>query len=174
MLNVKTLPLISLDDIGDEVDKLLKDGKIQFKGLGEAPKFVQWCSNRYIEPYIAYKDTIYVPNGHIEAAQSKDPNQRIIATSKLLPWVYAIKNGSVSSYYTLIRSISDASIRSYYFLYEFCLLKAHNIPKDTSDLVAVGFISTRKGLFGFKHNPDKLLKTLKTLLNTKINRPTNQ
>ena len=62
----------------------------------------------------------------------------------------------------------SSSIRSYYFLYEFSLLKAQEIPTETSDLVAVGFISTRRNFFGFKKNPEKLLKILKSLLNTKI------
>ena len=168
MLSIKELPVIELDHMGEEVDVLLKDGKIKFKGLGEAPRFLQWFSNNFAEPYIAYKDTIYVPAGHVEAAQSKDPNQRIIATSKLLPWVYAIKNGSVQSYYSFLCSMLSSSIRSYYFLYEFSLLKAQEIPTETSDLVAVGFISTRRNFFGFKKNPEKLLKILKGLLNTKI------
>ena len=41
MLNIKELPVIQLDNMGEEVDILLKDGKIKFKGLGEAPKFLQ-------------------------------------------------------------------------------------------------------------------------------------
>lgn len=171
MLNIKDLPVIELGSIGEDVDVLLKDGKIKFRALEEAPKLLQLFSSLYCEPYIAYKDTIYVPLGHVEAAQSKEPNQRIIATSKLLPWVYAIKNGSVSSYFTFIRSMVNASIRSYYFLFEFSLLKAHEIPRETADLVAVGFISTRRNLFGFKRNPDKLLKILKTLLQTKVAKP---
>jgi hypothetical protein len=168
MLSIKELPVIELDNLGDEVDTLLRDGKIKFKALEEAPKLLQLFSSIYCEPYIGFKDTIYVPIGHIEAAQSKEPNQRIIATSKLLPWVYAIKNGSVSSYLNFLRSMINASIRSYYFLFEFSLLKAHEIPTETADLVAVGFISTRRNMLGFKRNPDKLLKILKSLLQSKI------
>jgi hypothetical protein len=171
MLNIKELPVIQLDVIGEEVSALLIDSKIQFKGLGEAPKLLQWFSNVYAEPYIAFKGAIYVPAGHVEAAQSKDPIQRIIATSKLLPWVYAIKNGGVSSYYTFFNTMLKSSLRCYYFLYEFSLLKAHEIPGDTSDLVVVGFISTRRNFLGFRKNPETLLKTLKSLLRTKISTP---
>ncbi len=169
MLKVKDLPLIRLDEIGEDVIKLLKENKVQFKGLGEAPKLLQKFSNIYAEPYIAYKDTIYVPNGHIDAAQSKDHNQRIIATSKILPWVYAIKNGSVSSWHSFLFTMFTA-VRYYYFLYEFSLLKAHNLPADTADLIAIGFISTRKNILGLKKNEDKILTTVKGLLQTKIDR----
>lgn len=169
MLKIKDLPKIELNGIGSEVDQLLKDSQIQFRSLHEAPGPLRWFSKIYNEPYLAYKNIIYVPEGHVEAAQSKEFNQRIIATSKLLPWIFAIKNGSVSSWYTFLSTMCS-QIRNYYFLYEFALIKSHELPQDTSDLIAVGFISTRKNLFGIKRNPEKVLYNLKALLQSKVER----
>lgn len=168
MLKINDLPNIALDNIGEDVDQLIKNNKLQFRALIQAPKLLKLISEVFCEPYIAYKDTIYVPLGHIEAAQSKEPGQRIIATSKLLPWAFAIKNGSLSSWWSLLYTITNSTIRNYYFLYEFSLLKAHELPADTSELVAIGFVSTRRNIFLFKKNPDKLLRNMKTLIHTKI------
>ncbi len=162
-----TLPQINLESLSDDVQTTLKTCNITFKELSDAPWFVKLLSNIYTEPYIAYKTIIYVPNQHVSLAKSLNPTDRICATSKILPWVFAIKNNTTLSLKTLINIITSLNTRSYYFMYEFSLLKAHDI-KDISDLVAIGFLSTRKNIFGRRINPDTVFDTLKYILNTKI------
>jgi hypothetical protein len=167
MLNVNKLPSIQLDTISDDVTTLLENNKIDFKNITDAPWFVRLTSHWFNETYLAYLNTVYVPEGHIAMAQSKEPEQRIIATSKLLPWVYAIKNGSVSSKLQFLHTVLNSATRCYYFLFEYALLKSHELS-ETPELVATGFISSRRNFIGLRKNPDKLLTILKTLLKNKI------
>jgi hypothetical protein len=108
-----------------------------------------------------------VPEGHVYLATSKSENERIIASSKLLPWIYAIKNGSVSTVFNFLYTMLSTEIRAYYFLFEYALLKSHEIP-EIPEMVAAGFLSTRKTVILTTKDSDKVLKVLKTLLNTKI------
>jgi len=166
---INNLPNITLSDISSDVVKLLEENKIVFKSMPEAPFWLRTFSKSYNELYIAYKNTLYVNPGHVALATSKIEQDRIIATSKLLPWVYAIKNGSVSSLFKLLQTIFNIQIRSYYFLFEFSLLKSHEL-QEIPELIAMGFLSSRKNMFGFKRNPDEVILVLKELLATKINK----
>jgi hypothetical protein len=47
------------------------------------------------------------------------------------------------------------------------LLKAHEIP-ELPELIAFGFIGTRRNKFGFKRNSDKTLEILKEIIDTKV------
>ena len=167
MLKIKDLPNIDLETISSEVSKLLEENKVQFKSMGEAPWIVRKLSVFCNDLYIGYKDTVYVPDGHVDVAQSKDAKDRVIAASKLIPWVYAVKNGSVSTMFNLLNTLFSTQVRSYYFLYEYALLKSHDLP-EIPELVATGFISTRRNFLGFRKNSDKVLLVLKAMLASKI------
>ena len=169
MIKLNNLPNIKLETISDDVTELLNKNQIQFKSMSEAPWWLRTFSTTFNELYLAYKHTIYVPAGHVALATSKSPQDRIVATSKLLPWVFAIKYKSVSSLLNFLYTIFNTKIRNYYFLFEYGLLKSHDI-KEISDLIVIGFISTRKTIFLTKKNPDKILLTLKDLLQTKVDR----
>ena len=169
MQTLNDLPLIKLEEISGEVTVCLEKNLVEFKRIDEAPWILKKIVSFANETYFSYKGVIYVPEGHIAMAQSQDPNQRIVAPRKLLPWVYAIKNGSVSSLLSFIRTIFSVNIRSYYFLFEYALLKSHELS-DMSDLIATGFISTRRSLLGYKKNPDKVLAVLKHLLDKKVSK----
>ncbi len=166
---INNLPNIALSQISSDVETLLSENKIVFKAIEEAPWWLRQFSKLYNEFYLAYKNTIYVPSGHLAIATAKEPNQRLIATSKILPWVYAIKNGSVSSFYKFLQTTFNVEIRSYYFLFEFAFLKAHEM-EDLPELIAAGFLSSRKNILGIKKNPDSVIVILKNLLATKIDR----
>jgi len=165
MQKLNNLPQIVLENISDDVTQALET--VTFKTVKEAPWALRMFSSAFNEPYFAYKTIIYVPDGHVAMAQSKEPEQRIIATSKLLPWVYAIKNNSVNTMLDFFYTMTNVTVRSYYFLYEYALLKSHDLP-ETPELIATGFISTRRNIFTFRRNPDKVLEVLKNLLNSKI------
>jgi hypothetical protein len=167
MLKVKDLPKIDLESVSLEVTKLLEENKVQFKSIEEAPRIIKKLSIFCNDLYISYKDTVYVPVGHVDVAQSKDAKDRVIATSKLIPWVYAVKNGSVSTIPNLLNTLFSTQVRSYYFLYEYALLKSHDLP-EIPELVATGFISTRRNFLGFRKNSDKVLLVLKAMLASKI------
>jgi hypothetical protein len=163
------LPIIKLSDINDDVTALLESNGVDFKPMEAAPWWIRKFSERYCEYYIPYKQTLYVATGHIAIATSEVSQDRVIATSKILPWVYAIKNGSVSSLYKFLRTMFNSEIRCYYFVYEFVFLKCHEL-QEVPELVATGFLSTRKNILGFKKNPDDLVDILRKLLATKVNR----
>ena len=167
MLKINDLPKIDLESISSEVTRLLREDKVQFKSMEEAPWFIKKLSVFCNDLYIGYKDTVYVPIGHEDVAQSKDAKDRVIAASKLIPWVYAVRNGSVSTLFGLLNTLFSTQIRSYYFLYEYALLKSHELP-EIPELVATGFISTRRNFFGVRKNPDKVLVILKAMLASKI------
>lgn len=169
MSNLSNLPVINLSDISNDVTALLDANKIDFLPIEAAPWLLRKFSERYNEYYLAYKNIIYVATGHVAIATSTVSQDRVIATSKILPWVYAIKNGSVASPYKFLRTMFNSEIRSYYFLFEFAFLKCHEL-QEVPELVATGFLSTRKNILGFKKNPDKLVKLLKSLISTKIHR----
>ena len=164
---LNSLPNITLSEVSTDVETMLE--KIVFKSIDEAPWWLRFFSNTYNEFYLSYKDTVYVPNGHLAIATAKEPNQRLIATSKILPWVYAIKNGSVSSPHKFLQTVFNVEVRSYYFLFEFAFLKAHEL-EDLPELIAAGFLSSRKNILGIKKDPDNVIHVLKSLLATKINR----
>lgn len=166
---ISKLPNITLSDISADVAKLLDENKIVFKPLEEAPWWLRKFSALYHEYYFSYKNTLYVAPGHIALATSKKSTDRIIATSKVLPWVYAIKNKSCSSIFNFLNTMLNTEIRSYYFLFEFSMLKAHDVP-EIPDLIAIGFLSSRKGLFGEQKNPNEVMRVLKHLLATKVNK----
>jgi len=166
---ISKLPNIALSEISTDVAKLLDENKIIFKPLEEAPWWLRQFSKLYHEYYLSYKNVLYVPSTHIVLATAKESSKRIIATSKVLPWVYAIKNGSVSSLYKFLQTIFNIKIRSYYFLYEFALLKSHEV-EEVPDLIAAGFMSSRRNIFGIRKDPDKVIIILKALLASKINR----
>ena len=174
MLNINDLPEIKLEGIAEEVDNLLINKAFDFKMMAEAPILIKVFSKFFNEDYIAYKTTIYAHHGHISLAKSQNESDRIIATSKILPWVYIIKNNRCSNILTLLHTLSNTMIRSYYFLYEYAILQSHTIDKDVSELIAMGFVSSRKNIVGMRKNPDKLLETIRTLLQTKITKPINQ
>ena len=165
---ISNLPNIVLSDIHAEIETLLSTKKIHFVLMDEAPWWIRQFSKVYNEFYLSYKDTVYIPKAHVALIVSKEPNQRLISTSKVLPWVYAIKNGSVSSFYKFLQTIFIVEIRSYYFLFEFGFLKAHEV-EDLPELIAVGFLSSRRNILGVKKSPDKVSNILKELLRTKIN-----
>ena len=169
MLNINKLPKIKLEDIAEEVSDLVVNSKIQFKDISEAPWLIKKLAQKTNNLYIAYKDSIYVPEGHTALATSKYDRDRVIATSKLLPWVYAIKNGSVSSISEFLYTIFNSNIRGYYFLFEYALLKSHGLS-ELADTIATGFVSTRKTIFFTNKNPETLVKILKNILQTKINK----
>ena len=166
---INKLPNIILSDISGDVTKLLEANKVIFKPMEEAPWWIRKFSNIYSEYYLAYKNTLYVAVGHVAIATSKNPTDRIIATSKLLPWVYAIKNGSVSSLFKFLQTMFSIEVRSYYFLFEFAMLKAHELP-EIPELIATGFLSSRKNALGMKRNPEKIALILKRLIRDKIER----
>lgn len=168
---IDKLPNITLADISTEVTSALESNNILFKSMEEAPWWLRKFSSIYNEYYLAYKNTLYVSSGHIALATSKNPQDRIIATSKLLPWVYAVRNGSVSSVYKFLQTMFNIEVRSYYFLFEFALLKSHELS-EIPELVATGFLSSRRNMLGFRKNPEKVVKILKRLLNDKIVKPT--
>ena len=170
MQKINELPNITLEDIGREVTLCLDDQQVQFKVISESSWAVRVFSKLFSEFYFAYKNTIYVPEGHVALAQSTVEHNRVIATSKLLPWVYAIKNGSVNTIPNFLYTMFNTNVRCYYFLFEFALLKSHDLV-DTPELVAMGFISTRRNFLGIKKNPDNILKELKKLLEDKIVKP---
>ena len=170
MLNkLNELPNITLSDISSDIVKLLEQNKIEFKSITEAPWWIRAFSNLYKEPYLAYKNALYVGHGHVALATSKNSTDRIIATSKLLPWAYAIKNNSVSSVFKFLQTMLNVKIRGFYFLYEFSFLKAHDIP-EIPDLIAIGFLSSRRNILGYRKDPDKVARILKSLLANKINK----
>ena len=164
---IDKLPNITLADISTEVTDCLENSNILFKTMEEAPWWLRKFSSLYNEYYLAYKGVLYVSSGHIALATSKNPQDRIIATSKLLPWVYAIRNGSVSSVFKFLQTMFNIEVRSYYFLFEFALLKSHELS-EIPELVATGFLSSRKNILGFSKDPDKTVRVLKRLLDTKI------
>lgn len=166
---LNNLPNIELSEISTEVTACLEAGKVVFKSMEEAPWWIRKFSNIYSEYYLAYKNTLYVAVGHVAIATSKNPTDRIIATSKLLPWVYAIKNGSVSSLFKFLQTMFSIEVRSYYFLFEFAMLKAHELP-EIPELIATGFLSSRKNALGMKRNPEKIALILKRLIRDKIER----
>ncbi len=166
---VDKLPNICLESLSSDIVNLLEKNKITFQSMEEAPWYIKLLSKIYNEHYLSYKNTLYVNSGHIVLATSKEPKERVIASSKLLPWAYAIKNDSVSSIWKLLQLIFNIQLRSYYFLYELSLLKAHNLD-NISELMLMGFVSTRKNIFGFKRNPNKIINNLKVLLGTKVNK----
>lgn len=165
MLN--NLPQIDLETISSDVDSTLDSGKVDFKSLQDASWWLKAFSKLYGEYYFAYKNIIYVPEAHVSLATSQDNQTRVIATSKVLPWVYAIRNDSVSSIFKFLHTMLNIEIRSYYFLFEFSMLKSHDI-QDIPELIATGFLSSRKTFLGIRHNPEKVVKILKQLLREKI------
>lgn len=167
MQTVNNLPQISLDSVGVQVETLIRENKVIFKHMAEAPWVIKKLSLIFEELYMAYKNVIYVPEGHVAIANSQSPNDKIIATSKVLPWVFAVQNGSVSSLWQLLHTLTDTDIRGYYFLYEYALLKAHEV-REIPDLITLGFASTRRTKFLWRKNPDVVLQSLKTLLATKV------
>lgn len=170
MLKYNELPLIKLDEISSDVTACLNDSKVDFKTFKDAPWLIQKFSSIFSESYVAYKNTIYVPEGHVAMAVSKNFQDRIIATSKLLPWVYAIKNGSVSSVYNFLYTMFSVKVRGYYFLFEYAMLKSHEI-EELPELITTGFISSRRTCLGFKRDPDYVLASLRETLNSKISNP---
>jgi len=169
MLNINKLPVIKLEQVGEDVSSILSNNTVQFKNMSEAPWFIKKLSSFCNDLYLGYKGIIYVPIGHLDVAMSKNPQDRVVASSKLIPWAYAIKNGSVSSITDLLYMLFNTKVRSYYFMFEYALLKSHDIP-EVPELVATGFLSTRRNWFGLKKNPDKVLKVMKEVLASKIDR----
>lgn len=168
MLKLNQLPSINLECLASDVTSCLDDHQIAFKAFDEAPKLVKILSKIFNEPYLALGNTIYVPDDHVVLVSSENTTYRIIATSKLLPWVYAIKNESVKSMLSLFKMLSNTEVRCYYFLFEYALLRSHDLNASVSDDITTGFISTRKTWLGFKKDPEEVLQVLKNTLAQKV------
>ena len=164
---VNSFPDIKLTEISSDVSDMVANKKLSFAPIGEAPRMVRVLAWLFNETYISYKNIVYIPAGHVTLASSANNTDRVVATSKLLPWTYAVKHNRVNDFKSLFTLLSDVETRSYYFIYEYALLKAHEIP-ELPELIAFGFIGTRRNKFGFKRNSDKTLGILKEIINTKV------
>ena len=75
---LNNLPQIKLDSIVEEVTELLNTKQVQFEDMKNAPWAVRKLSVFCNDFYVGYKNTIYVPSGHVEVASSKDEKDRIV------------------------------------------------------------------------------------------------
>jgi hypothetical protein len=167
MMTLNKLPLIDLECLGKDVLSDLNGDKISFMPIEKASWMLRRFSVIFNEPYFAYKYNIYIPPGHLALATSDDIGDKILANSKLLPWVYAIKNGSVASFISFIYSFLNIETRLYYFCIEYALLRFHQNP-EISNTVTTDFLSTRKNILGITKNPNIILNKLKQIGNDKI------
>jgi len=168
MKNINNLPKINPENIGQDVLSSLATEKIIFKTVEEAPWFLKQLSKTFNEPYFAYKKTIYVPVDHIILAKSENNDNKFIANAKLIPWVYAINNGSVSSLLSTSIVLLNEDIRIYYYIFEIILINSYN--PVISKIINTKFFNSRKTIWGTVKNSDKLIQTLTRLSRDKIHR----
>lgn len=167
MLNINQLPLINTVTLGKDIPAGMIDTMIIFKTIERAPWFLRVFSKFFKEDYMAYKETIYTPTDHLALATSDDLGQRTIATSKLLPWVYAIRHGSVPSLLPFIYTMLNTQVRLYYFIFEYVLLNIHE-NSEVPRLAMSEFLSTRRNIWGTYKNPNSLLVMFKQIFFKKL------
>ena len=144
------------------VDTSISTGTISFDFLSNAPFLIKLISNGR---YCAYRTTVYVPIDHLTLVSSEHPSDRLVATSKVLPWVIAMRDGHLASYFNVWKFLHDYRLVCKYFLYEFGLLKSNNHPQ--ADIIYGGFVVSRKTFWGRLIDPDVVVAQLRSSIKEK-------
>lgn len=136
------------------LNTVLTNETISFELISEAPKWLRLISRGN---YCAYKNTVYVPNFHLELVSSPSDVDRTLATSKLLPWVMLLHDNNTNiSKLKALQGLLSLSYQIHYGMYEFLFLKATN--NEFYELVTVGFMTSRKMFSIFKTLPYKAIE----------------
>lgn len=135
-----------------------------FEMISSAPWWLRLLSRG---SYCVYKQVIYVPSFHLELVSSEHNQDRTLATAKLLPLIMFLHDKKSASLSDSLNMLFSAAYQTHYFAYEFMFLK-YSQHKFT-DLISVGFMTTRRKWFGLIPCPyEEVYNKLTLLMSTKV------
>ena len=159
-MKVLTTKLQTISYVVSYLNKTLSNESISFELLSEAPLWLRFLSKGQ---YCGYKNTIYVPKFHLELVKSEHDTDKTIATGKILPWLMLYHDTKTISILSTLRLLFITRYQIHYTLYEILFLKA--TKNKFYEVIALGFITSRKGIFG-KLSYDTVEKYISNILET--------